>query len=278
VSEPPTDLSRSCPCPPLTTRGPANCCSTCPPPGSDLGTRSCTPGGWEIGLQPPAALGVLVLVHDAPLAGGSGTWAEQVLVRAANPPCPPGLSPQVAAGLPVAALTAQQALDNLRVGPITRLLVVGASGPTAALAVQLASRAGATVVATAGPAHVDRLRGFGTTEVIDSHTDGWAHNTGHRFDAVLIAARGTANAAMTLLHDGGRLCSITSDAPAPERGITTTNLYVRPDAGQLAHLAALAAGGHLTLKIHPVTVQDGPATAHRVASGGSGGTKYVLEF
>ena len=62
-------------------------------------------GGWEVGLQPPAALGVeavgrvaalgpgvtgfdagdLVLVHDAPLPGGSGTWAEQVLVRAANP-------------------------------------------------------------------------------------------------------------------------------------------------------------------------------------------------
>ena len=111
--------------------------------------------------------------------------------------------------------------------------MIGASGPTAALAVQLASRAGATVVATAGPTHVDRLRGFGATEVIDSHTDGWAringrarNNTGHRFDAVLIAARGTAHAAMTLLHDGGRLCSITSDAPSPERGITTTNLCV----------------------------------------------------
>jgi hypothetical protein len=107
----------------------------------------------------------------------------------------------------------------------------------------MASRAGATVVATAGPAHADRLRGFGATEVIDSHTDGWAHDTGHRFDAVLIAARGTADAAMTLLDDGGRLCSITSDAPAPERGITSTNHYVRSDAGQLAHLAALAAVG-----------------------------------
>ena len=42
-------------------------------------------GGWEAGLQPSAALGVLVLVHDAPLPEGSGTWAEQVLVRAANP-------------------------------------------------------------------------------------------------------------------------------------------------------------------------------------------------
>lgn len=256
-------------------------------------------GGWDVGLQLPAALGVeavgrvaalgpevtgfdagdLVLVHAAPLPGGSGTWAEQVLVNAADAaPCPPSLSLQVAAGLPVAALTAQQALDDLAVGPTTRLLVVGASGPTAGLAVQLASRAGATVVATAGPAHADLLRGFGASEVIDSHADGWARDTDDRFDAVLIAVRGTAEDAMTLLHDGGRLCSITSDAPAAERGITSTNLYVRPDARQLSQLAVLAAQGDLTLATHPVTVEDGPATADQVATGRSGGTKYVLEF
>jgi NADPH:quinone reductase-like Zn-dependent oxidoreductase len=256
-------------------------------------------GGWEVGLQLPAALGVeavgrvaalgpdvtgfgagdLVLVHDAPLPGRSGTWAEQVLVHAASAaPCPPELSPQVAAGLPVAALTARQALDQLQVGPATRLLVVGASGPTAALSVQLASRAGATVVAAAGPAHADRLRGFGANEVIDSHDDGWSHRTGHRFDAVLIAAPGTAEDAMTLVQDGGRLCSILSDAPAPERDITTTNLYVRPDAGQLADLAVLAAQENLTLEIHPVTIEDGPAIAQQVATGHSGGRKYVLEL
>src|SRR5690348_511109 len=69
-------------------------------------------GGWDVGLRPPAALGVegaghilaagdgvsalviddAVLIHEAPLPGGSGFWAEQVLVTAAHVAhCPDGL-------------------------------------------------------------------------------------------------------------------------------------------------------------------------------------------
>ena len=78
-------------------------------------------GGWEVGLRPPAALGVegagrvlalgegvhelavgdVLLAHEAPLPGGSGFWAEQVLLDAAHAaPCPPGLDPVEAAALP----------------------------------------------------------------------------------------------------------------------------------------------------------------------------------
>lgn len=120
-------------------------------------------GGWEVDLTPPAALGVegagrvaatgpgetefhagdLVLVHEAPLPGGSGTWGEKVLVHSANATrVPTGLALTIAAALPVAGLTALQSLDELQVGAGTRLLVVGASGPTASLAVQLAHRRG----------------------------------------------------------------------------------------------------------------------------------------
>ncbi|WP_157509321.1 alcohol dehydrogenase catalytic domain-containing protein [Glaciibacter superstes] len=147
-------------------------------------------GGWDVGLVPPAALGVeavgrvaatgpgvtefrigdLVLVHEVPLPGGSGTWAEQVLVSSANVArLPENLTPTIGAALPVAGLTARQALDELQVGADTRLLVVGASGPTASLAVQLARLRGADVVAGAGAAHADNLRALGVSEVIDTH-------------------------------------------------------------------------------------------------------------
>lgn len=157
------------------------------------------------------------------------------------------------------------------------MLVVG-SGPTADLAVQLAVLAGTTVVAAAGPAHADRLRTLGAIDVIDSHLGHWAQSTNHRFDAALIAARGTASDAMSLLTDGGRLCSITSDAPPSERGITATDLYVRPDGEELARLAALTAAGVLTLRVRPVAVEHGAASAELVATGHSRGAKYVIEI
>ncbi|MFC0505115.1 NADP-dependent oxidoreductase [Micromonospora costi] len=256
-------------------------------------------GGWDVGLVPPAALGVeavgrviatgpdetefrtgdLVLVHEAPLPGASGTWAERVLVRSAHVArLPENLAPEIAAALPVAGLTALQALDELHVDATTRLLVVGASGPTASLAVQLAHLRGAEIVAGAGPARADQLRALGASEVIDTHVDGWAQKSDRRFDAVLIAATGTAEAAIELLTDGGRLTSITSDAPDPIRGITTSNLYVQPDGRALGELAALAASGELTLDVQTTPIKDGAAIADRVAGGRSGGIKYVLEF
>ncbi len=94
------------------------------------------PGGWDVGLRPPAALGVegagtvvavgpdvtnvvvrdSVLTHAAPLPGGSGLWAEQALVTAAHLARRPAtLDPVLARGLPVAGLTARQALDRLAV-------------------------------------------------------------------------------------------------------------------------------------------------------------------
>ena len=256
-------------------------------------------GGWDVGLVPPAALGVeavgrvtdvgpgetdfsrgdLVLVHEAPLPGGSGTWARLALVRSAHAArLPENLDLHVAAGLPVAGLTALQALEDLQVDADTRLLVVGASGPTASLAVQLANLMGADVVAGAGPAKADQLLAAGASEVLDTHAAGWAQTTERRFDAVLIAARGTAEDAMTLLGDGGRLCSITSDAPDPIHGIRTSNLYVRPDGKQLSDLAALAAAGKLRLDVVATSTDDGAAIADQVANGRSGGIKYVVEL
>jgi NADPH:quinone reductase-like Zn-dependent oxidoreductase len=256
-------------------------------------------GGWDVALVPPAALGVeaagrvaatgpdetqfrtgdLVLVHEAPLPGGSGTWAERVLVRSAHVArLPEGLAATIAAALPVAGLTAQQALDELQVDATTRLLVVGASGPTASLAVQLAHRRGAEVVAGAGPARADQLRALGAREIIDTHVEGWAGKTDRRFDAVMIAATGTAEDAIGLLVDGGRLTSITSDAPDPVRGITTSDLYVQAGGPALGELAALAAGGELSLDVQTTSINDAVTIVDRVAAGRSGGVKYVLEL
>jgi len=219
-------------------------------------------GDWDVSLRPPAALGVegsgtvtavgedvigitvgdAVLVHEAPLPGGSGFWAQQVLVNAGHVAARPAdLSPLLAGALPVAGLTALQALRQLGVDASTRLLITGASGVTAAIAVQLAAQLGANVVATAAALHAERLRRLGAAEVVDSHATDWAVFVEGTFDAAFVAVYGTAAAAITLVHDGGRLCSITSDAQPSVRGIESTDMYVRPDAGQLSYLAELCA-------------------------------------
>ena len=251
------------------------------------------PGGWEVGLRPPAALGVegagivtavgpdvtnvvvgdLVLTHAAPLPGGSGLWAEQALRGSAASHLarrPATLDPVLAGGLPVAGLTARQALDQLAVSAGTRLLIAGASGSTGTIALSLAVQDGVTVIASAAARHGDRLRALGAEQIVDSHAADWAAHLERGFDTVLVAVIGTAAAAMSVLRDGGRLCSITSDAPAGERDITSTNLYIRPDAGQLRRLAVEADEGRLTLDTRAVRLEDAPPIAQRVTAAGSG--------
>jgi NADPH:quinone reductase-like Zn-dependent oxidoreductase len=254
-------------------------------------------GGWDVGLRPPAALGVegagrvlavgaevdefavgdRVLAHEAPLPGGSGFWAERVLLTAAHAaPCPSRLEPVQAAALPVNGLTAWQALAMLGLARGQRLLVTNGAGNTGSLAIQLAAAAGVQVTATGSAAAAGRLRGLGAVQVVDYHDPNWPQQVTGRFDGALAAAIGTAAAALPLVRDGGRLCSLTSDAPAPQRGITSTNLYVRPDAAQLSGLAGRLAEGALQIAPEPVPLRDGPAAFARVIAGRAGGRKIVL--
>ncbi|MGW0147887.1 NADP-dependent oxidoreductase [Streptomyces sp. NPDC003333] len=254
-------------------------------------------GGWDVGLRPPAALGVegvgrvraagpgvkgislgdRVLAHDAPLPGGSGFWAERVLVTAAHATLVPDvLESVVLAALPVNGLTAVQVLEALELTAGQRLLITNGGGSTGALAVQLAAAAGVEVTATASPSVVERLRAFGASEVIDYHDPAWAEEAEGGFDAALIAAPGTAASVLPLVRDGGRLCSLTSDAPTPERGIASTDLYVRPDAAQLTRLTDDLAQGRLRLAPEPVPLTDGVDAYDRVIAGRTAGRKLVL--
>lgn len=253
--------------------------------------------GWDVGLRPPAALGVegagkvlavgpgvtgfavgdRVLAHEAPLPGGSGFWTERVLINADDTAaCPPGLDAVHAAALPVNGLTALQALEKLGLSRGQRLLITNGGGATGALAVQLAAARGLEVTATASAAATDRLLGLGAVEVVDYHDPNWPAKVRGEFDAALTVATGTADAALPLVRDGGRLCSLTSDAPPEERGISSFDLYVRPDAPQLARLAEQVAAGTLELAPEPLPLSEGPAAFARVAAGQAGGKKIVL--
>ncbi|MGW9045366.1 NADP-dependent oxidoreductase [Streptomyces lydicus] len=253
--------------------------------------------GWDVGLRPPAALGVegagkvlavgagvtgfavgdRVLAHEAPLPGGSGFWAERVLINADHAAaCPSGLDAVHAAALPVNGLTAWQALEKLDLSRGQRLLITNGGGATGALAIQLAAAKGIEVTATASAAAAERLLGLGASEVVDYHDPNWPAKVRGGFDAALTIATSTADAALPLVRDGGRLCSLTSDAPPEERGIMSWDLYVEPNAAQLAQMAEQAAAGTLKLAPEPLPLSEGPAAFARVVTGRAGGKKIVL--
>lgn len=259
-------------------------------------------GSWDVGAQPPLALGVeaagivdrvgravsgfelgdRVLTHPLPLRG-QGTWAELLLAPATLlAPVPATLDWPTAVALPVPALTADQAIhDALRVRVGEAVLVHGAGGVTGSLAAQLAQRAGAQVIATAGRSSADYVRGLGVDAVLDGHDPAWPQQasalTGTLgVHAALNAVRGAEAATLSAVRDGGRFCTITGNPPSEQRGIRIVNLYVAPDGPRLARLAELAAQDRFHIRIGLQLPLERAAHALAVVGSGGGGAVALL--
>ena len=98
-----------------------------------------------------------------------GAAAEYLAVDAAYVAAMPGnLSFQEAAGLPLAGMTALQALrDQGRLAANQRVLIVGASGGVGHYAVQIAKALGAQVTGVCSTRNIDLVRSLGADAVID---------------------------------------------------------------------------------------------------------------
>jgi NADPH:quinone reductase-like Zn-dependent oxidoreductase len=255
-------------------------------------------GGWDVGRNPPMALGVEaagtvvavgstvtdwapgddVITHPLPLRD-QGTWAPTLIAPAALlARKPAGVAWEAAAAFPVPALTAEQVLgEALQVQAGDRLLVNGAGGVTGGLLVALGTWHGAEVIATAGLHSAQHVVALGARHVIDYHDEDWpdrvrALTGGAGVAAAANATPGGAAVALRAVADGGRLATITSDAPAAERGIAVSNAYVRSDGDQLRSLAPLLANGQLPILV-AITygLRDAAEALARVVSGRAGG-------
>jgi NADPH:quinone reductase-like Zn-dependent oxidoreductase len=257
-------------------------------------------GSWDTGARPPMALGVTaagrvtgtggpaegwlaglrVTTHSLPLRD-QGCWAGQFIAAAADvAPVPPGVPDDIAAALPVPALTADQVLTALGVRPSQTVLVHGAGGVTGGLLVQLARLAGAQVIATAGPASADRVTALGAATVLDYRQPGWPAQvrmlTGGGADAAASAARGGEPAALAAVRDGGALATITGAAPPAERGIRVHAVQVVPDGSALRRLTGLLAGGALTVLVAARYPLEQAAAALDQVRAGTHGAAVVL--
>ena len=209
---------------------------------------------------------------------GEGTYAEYVSVPDAYVARKPAsLSFEQAAAIPLAGLTAYQALflaAGLTAGE--RVLVSAASGGVGSFAVQLALDAGAEVIGVASEQHRDRVLELGAYEVVDRSDVVGA--VGELIpDGVDVALDLYGDERLgEVVRDGGRLVSIASPPTYRDRGVVSLYVFVRPDGEQLEELAALAGDGRLVVDLEEVFPLEEAAQAHERSEAGHTRGKLAL--
>src|SRR3954470_16220869 len=190
------------------------------------------------------------LVHANPTAH-DGTWSELITVteEVSIAAVPDGVDLSTAGAAPLAGITAVTTVDALDLSEGDVLLVAGATGGVGSLAVQLAVKAGAIVIAPALPEDEEFLRGLGVSEIVPRDSDVVAA-VRERFpdgvDALLDLvnyAPGTCDAA---LRDGARVASPTGAAGA---GPGRTMVMAQPTTANLDRLAQLLDSGALKVPV-----------------------------
>ncbi|MFI7545824.1 NADP-dependent oxidoreductase [Actinoplanes sp. NPDC049599] len=231
--------------------------------------------GAEIGDR---VVGFLPMTAD-------GAAAEYVVAPAEIlAPAPTSVPLADAAALPIVGLTAWQALfDHAQLAAGQRVLINGAGGAVGGYAVQLAKRADAYVIATAGARSIDQAKAAGADEVIDHTSTEVNAAVSEPVDVVLNLAPidpAQLAALVTLIRPGGVLVNTTVWMPAPsdeQRGVRGINLFVRSDADQLSRLVALIDSGELRVDVaRRVPLAELPAVHARAAAGDLPGKTVIV--
>ncbi len=175
---------------------------------------------------------------------------------------PPSLNAKDAAGLPIAGLTALQALrDHAKVTRGSSVLINGASGGVGTYTVQVAKSLGATVTAVWSPRNVELVRSLGADRVIDYTAEDFTR-LNVRHDAIIdiagsrsfLACRRVLAPAAPCVVVGARM---HNSLLGPLRHIAATYLQsigrsqkakffvAKVEPSDLSHLAELATTGRL---------------------------------
>src|SRR6266446_3376329 len=124
---------------------------------------------------------------DEVFGGRNGAFAEYVCARADRAVAlkPANITFEQAASVPIAAITALQALrDNGKVEPGQKVLINGASGGVGTFAVQIAKSFGADVTGVCSTRNVDLVRSIGADHVIDYTQEDFTKGE-QRYDLIL---------------------------------------------------------------------------------------------
>ncbi|MDX2273524.1 MAG: NADP-dependent oxidoreductase [Cyanobacteriota bacterium] len=199
-------------------------------------------------------------------------------------PKPTTLSHVEAAALPLATLTAWQAIfETAHLAAGQSILIHAGAGGVGHLAIQLAKWKGAIVTTTASSHNLAFLEGLGVDQVVD-YTRIPFETVVPPQDVVLDTVGGEVQRrSFQVVKPGGHLVTILA-APPPELavkyGVQANRILVRPEAETLNQIRELVDAGHLRphLEAGSVFPLDQVAQAHTAIESQRTRGKIVLQM
>ena len=202
-----------------------------------------------------------------------GFYAEYVAIdENLVAPIPPGLRPEEAGALGADGITALTGLDDqLKLQRGESLMVYGASGGIGHLAVQLAKRMGARVLAVASGADgLELVRRLGADAAVDGKRDDVAQAVRQfapkGLDAALVLVNGKGlEPALAQLRKGGRIAYPHGVEPEPQApsGVKSLPYDGTPSPEAFERLNRLIAAAPFHIEVGGVYQLENAAQAHR---------------
>ncbi|UBV42662.1 NADP-dependent oxidoreductase [Deinococcus taeanensis] len=204
-------------------------------------------------------------------------YAEYVTARVADIALKPaGLSHEDAAAMSLAALTAHQGLEKMKLRAGQGILIHAGAGGVGHYAVQLARARGAHVTATASAANEAFVRALGADRIVDYRAQPFETQV-RDMDAVLDTVGGdTLSRSFEVVRPGGWVVSIAAPIPPEARGVRAARILVYPSRAHLEALADLVRSGQLRSHVSQVFPLARVADAHRAQATGRTVGKIVL--
>jgi NADPH:quinone reductase-like Zn-dependent oxidoreductase len=205
--------------------------------------------------------------------------AEYVLAEAGNlTPRPAGVPWEAAGSLFVVGATAYAAVRAVGLTEGDTIVVSGAAGGVGSVTVQLARRAGATVIGLASPANHEWLAGHGVIPV--SYGDGVAgriRQAAAKVDAFIDTfGADYVRLALDLGVEPSRVDTIVRFDAVQEHGVKAVGNAAGASATVLAELAGLIAAGELEIPIAATFPLDQVRDAYGLLARGHVRGKIVL--
>lgn len=192
---------------------------------------------------------------------------------------PATLSHEVAASVPIGALTSWQGLiDRAKLESGERVLIHGGAGAVGLYAVQLAHMRGAHVITTVSAQDVDFVKRLGADEAIDYKVSRFEKEV-RDVDVVFDAVGGdTFERSWSVLKPGGRMITIAADSEGTaDQRVKDAFFIVEPNQKQLVEIAKQLDAGHLRAFVKTtVPLNEASAAYSGAVASKSGHGKIVI--